>query len=169
MLSEHFPLILHVFRWLDRLRPRHWDEDLTDLDQRPAVDASLKLQVQTGEKEGTLIKRIVESARDRVVLEKIDKFLIPMLGRLNMEHLKVNLPAYLPCISTLYLPTYLPIYPPVWQRANAQNNRLYYPYWQYNNLFILWFVSLLCLRSTLRLFYLPTYLPTYLPMYQYII
>ena len=125
MLSEHFPLILHVFRWLDRLRPRHWDEDLTDLDQRPAVDASLKLQVQTGEKEGTLIKRIVESARDRVVLEKIDKFLIPMLGRLNMEHLKVHLPAYLPCIYFdlylysayaahyvyfTYLPTYLPTY-----------------------------------------------------------
>ena len=29
--------------------------------------------------------------------------------------------------------------------------RLYYPYWQYTDLFIFRFVSLLCLRSTLRL------------------
>ena len=30
--------------------------------------------------------------------------------------------------------------------------RCLYPYWQYTNLFIFGFVSLLCLRSTLRLF-----------------
>ena len=38
-----------------------------------------------------------------------------------------------------------------WRRANARNVRLYYPYWQYTDLFIFRFVSLLCLRSTLRL------------------
>ena len=36
--------------------------------------------------------------------------------------------------------------------ANARNVRPYYPYWQYTDLFIFRFVSLLCLRSTLRLF-----------------
>ena len=43
---------------------------------------------------------------------------------------------------------------PLQRRANAQNVRLYYPYWQYTNLFIFRFVSLLSLRSTLRLFHL---------------
>ena len=38
----------------------------------------------------------------------------------------------------------------LWWRANARNVRLYYPYWQYTNLFIFRFVSLLCLCSTLR-------------------
>ena len=38
-----------------------------------------------------------------------------------------------------------------WWRANARNVRPYYPYWQYTDLFIFRFVSLLCLRSTLRL------------------
>ena len=33
---------------------------------------------------------------------------------------------------------------------NARNVRPYYPYWQYTDLFIFRFVSLLCLRSTLR-------------------
>ena len=42
----------------------------------------------------------------------------------------------------------------LWRRANARNVRLYYPYWQYTDLFIFRFVSLLCLRSTLRLFLL---------------
>ena len=40
----------------------------------------------------------------------------------------------------------------LWQKANARNVRLYYPYWQYTDLFIFRFVSSLCLRSTLRLF-----------------
>ena len=39
----------------------------------------------------------------------------------------------------------------LWRRANARNVRLYYPYWQYTDLFIFRFVYLLCLRSTLRL------------------
>ena len=39
----------------------------------------------------------------------------------------------------------------LWRRANARNVRLHYPYWQYTDLFIFRFVSLLCLRSTLRL------------------
>ena len=38
-------------------------------------------------------------------------------------------------------------------KANARNVRPYYPYWQYIDLFIFRFVSLLCLRSTLRLFH----------------
>ena len=38
-----------------------------------------------------------------------------------------------------------------WRRANARNVGLYYPYWQYTDLFIFRFVSLLCLRRTLRL------------------
>ena len=42
----------------------------------------------------------------------------------------------------------------LWRRANARNVRLYYPYWQYTNLFIFPFVSLLCLGSTLRLLHL---------------
>ena len=37
----------------------------------------------------------------------------------------------------------------LWRRANARNVRPYYPYWQYTDLFIFRFVSLLCLRSTL--------------------
>ena len=41
----------------------------------------------------------------------------------------------------------------LWRRANARNVRLYYPFWQYTNLFIFRFLSLLCLRSTLRLFH----------------
>ena len=41
----------------------------------------------------------------------------------------------------------------LWRRANARNVRLYYSYWQYTDLFIFRFVSLLCLRSTLRLFH----------------
>ena len=45
----------------------------------------------------------------------------------------------------------------LWQRANARNVRLYYPYWQYTDLFIFRFVSSLCLRSTLRLFCLYIY------------
>ena len=40
----------------------------------------------------------------------------------------------------------------LWRRANARNVRPYYPYWQYTDLFIFRFVSLLCLRSTLRLY-----------------
>ena len=35
----------------------------------------------------------------------------------------------------------------LWQRANTRNVRLYYPYWQYTNLFIFRFVSEHCLRS----------------------
>ena len=35
--------------------------------------------------------------------------------------------------------------------ARNARNVLYYPYWQYTDLFIFRFVSLLCLRSTLRL------------------
>ena len=46
-----------------------------------------------------------------------------------------------------------PNYVSLWRRANARNVRLYYPYWQYTNLFIFRFVSLLCIRSTLRLFH----------------
>ena len=42
----------------------------------------------------------------------------------------------------------------LWRRANARNVRLYYPYWQYTNHFIFRFVSLLCLRSALRLLYM---------------
>ena len=42
----------------------------------------------------------------------------------------------------------------LWRRANARNVRLYYPYWQYTDLFIFRFVSLLCLRSTLRYIYI---------------
>ena len=34
------------------------------------------------------------------------------------------------------------------RRANARNVRFCYPYWQYTDLFIFRFVSLLCLRST---------------------
>ena len=41
---------------------------------------------------------------------------------------------------------------------NARNVRLYYPYCQYTNLFIFRFVSLLCLRSTLRLYYIYIYI-----------
>ena len=44
---------------------------------------------------------------------------------------------------------YLPV--SLWRRANARNVRPYYPYWQYTDLFIFRFVSLLCLRSTLCL------------------
>ena len=40
----------------------------------------------------------------------------------------------------------------LWRTANARNVRLYYPYWQYTDRFIFRFVSLLCLRRTLRLF-----------------
>ena len=40
----------------------------------------------------------------------------------------------------------------LWRRANARNVRLYFLYRQYTNLFIFRFVSLLCLRRTLRLF-----------------
>ena len=42
----------------------------------------------------------------------------------------------------------------LWRRANARNVsnvRLFYPHWQYSNLFIFRFVSLLCLSCTLRL------------------
>ena len=46
----------------------------------------------------------------------------------------------------------------LWRRANARNVRLYYSYWQYTDLFIFRFVSLLCLRSTLRLYLLVNYL-----------
>ena len=35
-----------------------------------------------------------------------------------------------------------------------REKQLYYPYWDYTNLFIFQFVSLLCLRSTLHLFHL---------------
>ena len=41
-----------------------------------------------------------------------------------------------------------------WRSANARNVRLYYPFWQYIYIFIFRFVSLHCLRSTLRLFLL---------------
>ena len=37
------------------------------------------------------------------------------------------------------------------RKTNARNVRLYYPYWQYTDLSIFRFVSLLCIRSTLRL------------------
>ena len=37
-------------------------------------------------------------------------------------------------------------------RANARNVRLFYPYWQYTDLFIFRFVSLLCLCSTLCIY-----------------
>ena len=48
------------------------------------------------------------------------------------------------CLFSIYLAD---------ERANARNVRLYYPYWQYTIFnFIFWFVSLLCLRSTLCLF-----------------
>ena len=40
---------------------------------------------------------------------------------------------------------------------DARNVRLYYLYWQYTDLFIFRFLSLLCLRSTLRLFNFCTY------------
>ena len=40
----------------------------------------------------------------------------------------------------------------LWRRAYARNVRLYYPYRQYTALFIFWFVSLLCLRSTTQTF-----------------
>ena len=40
----------------------------------------------------------------------------------------------------------------LWRRDNARNVRLYYPYWQYTDLFIFRFVSPLCLRSRLRLY-----------------
>ena len=36
----------------------------------------------------------------------------------------------------------------LWWRANTRNVRLYYPYWQYTDLFIFRFVSLLCAYST---------------------
>ena len=39
----------------------------------------------------------------------------------------------------------------LWRRTDPRNVRLYYQYWQYSNLFIFRFVSLLCLRNTLRL------------------
>ena len=39
----------------------------------------------------------------------------------------------------------------LWRTANARNVRLYHPYWQYTDHSIFRFVSLLCLRSTLRL------------------
>ena len=38
------------------------------------------------------------------------------------------------------------------ERANARNVRLYYSYWQYTDLFIFRFLSLLCLCSTLCLY-----------------
>ena len=38
----------------------------------------------------------------------------------------------------------------LWRRANARNVRLYYLYRQYTHLFIFWFVSQHCLRSTLH-------------------
>ena len=38
----------------------------------------------------------------------------------------------------------------LWRRANTWNVRLYYPYRHYTNFFIFRFVSLLCLRNTLR-------------------
>ena len=40
----------------------------------------------------------------------------------------------------------------LWRRANAGNVRLYYPHWQYADHFIFRFLSLLCLRRTLRLY-----------------
>ena len=46
----------------------------------------------------------------------------------------------------------------LWRRANVRNVRLYYPYRRYTNLFIFRFVSLLSLRSTLRLFHVCIYL-----------
>ena len=33
----------------------------------------------------------------------------------------------------------------VWRTANARNVRVYYPYWQFTNIFTFWFVSLLSL------------------------
>ena len=39
-------------------------------------------------------------------------------------------------------------------RANARNVRLYYPYWQYTNLFIFRFVSLHTLRLFMQVVYI---------------
>ena len=46
----------------------------------------------------------------------------------------------------------------LWQRAcaNARNFRLYYPYWQYTNLFIFRFVSLLYLYTAHYIYYVKT-------------
>ena len=58
---------------------------------------------------------------------------------------------YLSCINSLgflFISSLFSV--SLWRRVNALNVRLYYPYWQYTDLFIFRFVSLLCLRSTLR-------------------
>ena len=47
--------------------------------------------------------------------------------------------------ETALFPVYL------WRRANDRNVKLHCPYRQYTNLFIFWFVSLLCPRGTLCL------------------
>ena len=56
----------------------------------------------------------------------------------------------------LYVSYKMKISVSLWRRANARNVRLHYPYWQYTDLFIFRFVSLLCLRSTLRLYKMKT-------------
>ena len=55
------------------------------------------------------------------------------------------------CLSIYFLFYFYLFSVSLWRRANARNVRLYYPYWQYTDLFIFRFVSLLYLRSTLRL------------------
>ena len=59
-------------------------------------------------------------------------------------------------LARVSLHRFLPV--SLWRRANARNVRLYYPNWQYTNLFIFRFVSQLCLRSTLRLYKLILYI-----------
>ena len=54
-------------------------------------------------------------------------------------------------ISSIYIYIYIYIYTIYIRRANARNVRPHYPHWQYTDLFIFRFVSILCLRSTLRL------------------
>ena len=54
----------------------------------------------------------------------------------------------------------------LWRRANARNVRPYSPYWQYTDLSIFRFVSLLCLRSTL---YVYIYICIYMYIYIYIL
>ena len=57
------------------------------------------------------------------------------------------------CISTL--PTqHTAFYVSLWRRAHAQDVRRYFLYRQYTNLFIFWFVSQHCLRSTLHFMFL---------------
>ena len=54
-------------------------------------------------------------------------------------------------LSVTWLSVFYVISISLWRRANARNVRLYYPYWQYTDLFIFRFVSLFFVY-TLRLF-----------------